>query len=525
MDSAGDGSFLFGGVWMIIYKWLITSSLFLVISLAGCGVLPEKATSSPVKSLEITSEPGTVITVTPTTGFPTGAARTVTPPVDNQVTSTSAQVPSFEATPSPLASIPGRMAFVSDLGDNFGLYTANSDGTGLVKVFDDLAWIANPAWAPDGKWIAFSAFSPRDGHNAIYRIRPDGSDLTQLNQAQGDQTNPTWSADGLTIGYTMLNDLWLGGIDGSAPVQLTHNTFRLNLASLSPDGKWIVFTADTDDGPELFTTRVDGTGGNQLTRSPFSGTVPVWAPDSSEIAFTGYMNSQAPETMFQVRLDGSSPERLAQSGLDQTFLAWSPDGKSFVYEETDPSGGSQVKVAKLSGGNPSTILNLYLYLGSLSWGTTPNLASTATPSSPGPTPAPPMPDDWQKAQLALQDYFTALSAGQFDRAAGLYGGSYELLLEGNPYLEPHNHAALLGYACQSRYPCGLRVKSIYLKSQSTNQFTFTLEFTNPDGSPFVLGPCCGADATQQPPVSTFDFKVTRKQDGRFLVLDLPVAMP
>jgi len=44
------------------------------------------------------------------------------------------------------------------------------------------------------------------------------------------------------------------------------------------------------------------------------------------------------------------------------------------------------------------------------------------------------------------------------------------------------------------------------------------------GQLLVVGPCCGADATQIPPVSQFEFTVQRHK-GVFLVLDPPVLMP
>jgi hypothetical protein len=46
-----------------------------------------------------------------------------------------------------------------------------------------------------------------------------------------------------------------------------------------------------------------------------------------------------------------------------------------------------------------------------------------------------------------------------------------------------------------------------------------------DGSLFVLGPCCGANETEMPPVSQFEYKVTRDASGQFVVMDLPPYVP
>jgi len=45
-----------------------------------------------------------------------------------------------------------------------------------------------------------------------------------------------------------------------------------------------------------------------------------------------------------------------------------------------------------------------------------------------------------------------------------------------------------------------------------------------DGSPFELGPCCGADPATSPPQTEFVFTV-EWQDGLFKVLELPVYLP
>jgi len=47
-----------------------------------------------------------------------------------------------------------------------------------------------PAFSPDGKWIAFQ--SNRSGRWQIYRMRVDGTDLQQLT-TQGENKEPDWS--------------------------------------------------------------------------------------------------------------------------------------------------------------------------------------------------------------------------------------------------------------------------------------------------------------------------------------------
>jgi hypothetical protein len=137
-------------------------------------------------------------------------------------------------------------------------------------------------------------------------------------------------------------------------------------------------------------------------------------------------------------------------------------------------------------------------------------------------------DDLASARAALEAFFDALNGGQYTKAAELYGGSYEELIGLNPDTDPNDHAALLERACTiNGYQC-LRVKNIVQQAQDwPDTYTFTVEFANPDGSLFVLGPCCGATETDMPPQSRFDFTVMKvpQAGGMFRVQRLPVYMP
>ena len=71
----------------------------------------------------------------------------------------------------------------------------------------------------------------------------------------------------------------------------------------------------------------------------------------------------------------------------------------------------------------------------------------------------------------------------------------------------------------------LSIRTIVCEEEvSPTEFRFTVEFTNYDGSLFVLGPCCGATETEMPPQTQFVYTVKRVED-RFLVQDLPVYVP
>lgn len=56
---------------------------------------------------------------------------------------------------------------------------------------------AEPVWSPDGEWLAFVTWQADGGK--VFKVRPNGKDLTQLNQEDGVFQNPVWNNDGSRI--------------------------------------------------------------------------------------------------------------------------------------------------------------------------------------------------------------------------------------------------------------------------------------------------------------------------------------
>ncbi len=139
--------------------------------------------------------------------------------------------------------------------------------------------------------------------------------------------------------------------------------------------------------------------------------------------------------------------------------------------------------------------------------------------------APTAPSVNDEAQSALVNFLTSLNTGKYEEAVLLYGGSYEQLQIFNTDVDPSDHVALWAYACDNQLLQCLKVRTITPKEEQGNTFTFQVEFSNPDGNLFVLGPCCGADETEMPPVSQFEYKVTKNTEGKFIVLDTPPYVP
>jgi len=140
----------------------------------------------------------------------------------------------------------------------------------------------------------------------------------------------------------------------------------------------------------------------------------------------------------------------------------------------------------------------------------------------------PIPTEGKKPEAisAFRDYFEYLENGSYDLAVTYFGGSYEVLQDYNPTLDPDNYQELLRNACEiNGFQC-LRVNEIVdIQEISPKEFVISANFITGDGQILVRGPCCGASEEDMSPESIFTFKVIKNDSGEYKVLDLPVYLP
>ena len=96
--------------------------------------------------------------------------------------------------------------------------------SGFTPITSNVADDVDPAWSPDGEWIAFA--STRSGDFDIYRMKLDGSEPEQLTDGPAVDHDPAWSPDGRGIAFSRSED---------ATPRSSSSTWR---AGRSPDQRW-----------------------------------------------------------------------------------------------------------------------------------------------------------------------------------------------------------------------------------------------------------------------------------------------
>jgi hypothetical protein len=130
------------------------------------------------------------------------------------------------------------------------------------------------------------------------------------------------------------------------------------------------------------------------------------------------------------------------------------------------------------------------------------------------------------ARNALIDFFSYLKAGDYELASDLYGGSYSVMQDQNPDLNPDDHAALFRNACLINGAQCLEIQQItFLDQPSPHEYRFIVKFSNEDGSLFRSGPCCGEESIDGPIQSEFIYTTRLDCTGKYHILEMPVYLP
>ena len=222
---------------------------------------------------------------------------------------------------------------------NHNVYILNIDGTSVRRVTDK-GKDACTYFFPDGKHILFS--SDRDADTL-----PPGNYADSANYPPG-------------------SEVYVAKVDGTEMRRLTFNTAYEAETSVSPNGKWVLYTSNQDGNLELYRMTPNGKKKIRITRTPdLQEGGAFYMPDGKHIVYRAWKkgeeaNKNRVSQLYLINDDGTQTQPLTDTQEFNWSPYPSPDGKHVVFAHRG-TGDFEVYMLNLVTKNkPSGVVQAFL---------------------------------------------------------------------------------------------------------------------------------------------------------------------
>jgi serine/threonine protein kinase/Tol biopolymer transport system component len=280
----------------------------------------------------------------------------------------------------PLPEGPARRV-TNDL-NSYGEYSlgVTADGTTLVTLLTEdyvRVWIASPgddesrarpittgrydgfgglAWTPDGQII----FGRKVGDLPnIWMMNTDSSQIKQLTNDAAVESTYSVTPDGRYIVFSSdrsgMNHIWRMNLDGSDQKQLTDGGIEDYNPHLSPDGSWVVFNSNRTGRDAPWRVGIDG--GEPALLLDHSAHVEGVSPDGQWVA-CNYADKRGVRVAL-IPFGGGEPVKFFDHlppSTEGRKIAWAADGRALVYADKK-SGADNIWLLPLDGSTTRKLTN------------------------------------------------------------------------------------------------------------------------------------------------------------------------
>jgi TolB protein len=212
----------------------------------------------------------------------------------------------------------------------YRLTLADSDGGRARVIFESNEPVLSPAWAPDGKTVAYVSFETT--RPAIYRHNLETGAREQLTNFKGLNGAPAFSPDGNSLALVLSKDgspdIYIMDLHSKSLQRVTRHYAIDTEPTWMPDGRSLMFTSDRGGRPQIY--RIDIASG-QTQRVTYEGS---WNARAS-IAADGrtMVMVQQTDSQFHIVVQDLLQNRLqilTSTTLDESPSV-APNGSMLLY--------------------------------------------------------------------------------------------------------------------------------------------------------------------------------------------------
>jgi Tol biopolymer transport system component len=258
-------------------------------------------------------------------------------------------VPEGKGAGSPAFSPDGRrIAYLSnENSDNYAVWVMDADGSDQRVLLAQPGYdFGRPGWSPDGRSLVASRCERQDIYTIecdLVTFRADGSRPRVLLSNERNNRDPAWSPDGRWIAFGTDRDGYQSTIavmpaSGGTPRQVTPGPLSGYWPDWSPDGRRLLFSnhccvPDSD----LFTVRPDGSRLTQVTDVVGSEQAfAAYSPDGSRVVYydtTGEPPDSDTGAIYTMRADGTDARLLVADHPYAILSDWGPSPRGHAHRE------------------------------------------------------------------------------------------------------------------------------------------------------------------------------------------------
>ena len=222
-----------------------------------------------------------------------------------------------------------RIAYVVKRGSRYELQVADADGANEQAMLVSNEPIISPAWAPNGRRIAYVSFQNKKPIVYVQDVEVPRQNIVA--NFKGSNSAPAWSPDGQRLAVALSRDgnsqIYLINPDGGSARRLTNTGGIDTEPFFSPDGQWIYFTSDRGGSPQIY--RMPAAGG-EAQRVTFEGSYnvsPRISPDGRSLAYI--VRNGGKFQLALLDLTTRQVQILTDSDLDES-PSFAPNGRHIL---------------------------------------------------------------------------------------------------------------------------------------------------------------------------------------------------